>query len=95
MSEISPGDFFKTYQFAMMPIEEHRKQLKDRIQEAVRTFYGEQHQLPAAVVVSPRLVPEATSALVVLGLRMPIVGRVDCLSNELWLEKPDKAESQS
>jgi hypothetical protein len=89
MSEtFSPGDNFKSYRFPMIPIEEHRKQLKGRIQQAIRTFFGEQHQLPAVVIVSPRLVPEATTALVALGLHMPIVGRGDCLSNEIWLEMP-------
>ena len=89
----SPGDNYKTYCFAMIPLEEHRKQLAARIQASVRAFYGEHHQMPAAVIVSPRLVPEATKALVMLGLHMPIVGRGDCLTNEIWLEKPDKAES--
>jgi hypothetical protein len=91
MDTFSPGDNFKTYRFAMIPLEEHRKELAARIQDSVRAFYGECHQLPAAMIISPRLVPEATAALVTLKLHMPIVGRGDCLSNEIWLEKPSVA----
>lgn len=42
----SPGNSFKTYRFAMGALDGHRKHLAARIQESVRKFYGERHQLP-------------------------------------------------
>jgi hypothetical protein len=60
--------------------------LKERLREALRDYYGRHGRLPGSVAVHKSLVREAVEALAALDLpRLPVKGVGGCLVPEVWL----------
>jgi len=64
--------------------------LKERLREALRDYYGRHGRLPGSVVVHKSLVREAAEALAALDLRLPVKGVGGCLVPEVWLPLNDQ-----
>jgi len=68
-----------------------RGDLTQRLQEALRDYYGRHGRLPGSVVVHKSLVREAAEALAALDLpRLPVEGVGGCLVPEVWLPMNDQ-----
>jgi hypothetical protein len=65
--------------------------LKERLREALRDYYGRHGRLPGSVVVHKSLVREAVEAMAALDLpRLPVKGVGGCLVPEVWLALNDQ-----